>query len=576
MSPRRTRPVDEVYEQEFEQRIMTRLEKRLNQFADQLAYRLNEVMNAMRRRNDEDPGNLFADDAYSDDEPDPPRQNPREDDRRWESGIRVNIPEFDGNTLNPEGFIDWLVTVEDVFELKEVPEKKRVPLIATKLRGGASGSGNATSRFVPNQTKVVSGNTGPVSKGVGAAEAVQKLELKTEDHPKPYKLQWLRRGDEMTVSKRVHFTFSMGKTYKDNVWCDVVSMDACHLLLGRPWEYDRAITHNGRANTYSFLFEGVKITLMPNKPKEIVSKSTGKEVAEDSEIPKTMIPLLKEFSDVFNVKHLVPYYGDSFDDVLAAKSRSIRGIMIDGVWIEDPHKVKREFYQHFSNTFAKPVNQRALLNMEFPNTITLEHQMDLECDVTKEELKKARVVDAGMFKGVRLNSSLNLSHKFYADDAIFVGQCGKARMSYAQSTFSYLGTKVGCSMSRTHAWEEVIDKVSSRLSRWKMKTLSIRGRLTPLKSVLGSMPIFHMSIFKAPLTVLRKLESIRSHFFNGHDQASRKATWIRWDSVLAPKDKRRAWGLEFIRFKSRFNAQMGLDNLLPKFLFMDESYEGYP
>ncbi|GJY46820.1 hypothetical protein Tco_0435883, partial [Tanacetum coccineum] len=73
---------------------------------------------------------------------------------------------------------------------------------------------------------------------------------------------------------------------------------------------------------YSFLFDGVKITLMPNKPKELVNKPTGnliklsqfqdelqmgddvfvligKEVAKDSEIPKAMIPLLKEFSDVF-------------------------------------------------------------------------------------------------------------------------------------------------------------------------------------------------------------------------------------------------------------------------------------
>nr|GFC95265.1 reverse transcriptase domain-containing protein [Tanacetum cinerariifolium] len=52
--------------------------------------------------------------------------------------MRVNILEFDGNTLNPEGFIDCLVTVEEVFEFKEVPEKKRVPLIATKLRSRAS------------------------------------------------------------------------------------------------------------------------------------------------------------------------------------------------------------------------------------------------------------------------------------------------------------------------------------------------------------------------------------------------------------------------------------------------------
>ncbi|GKB54910.1 reverse transcriptase domain-containing protein [Tanacetum coccineum] len=42
------------------------------------------------------------------------------------------------DTLSPEGFIDWLVVVEEVFEFKEVPENKRVLLIATKLRGRAS------------------------------------------------------------------------------------------------------------------------------------------------------------------------------------------------------------------------------------------------------------------------------------------------------------------------------------------------------------------------------------------------------------------------------------------------------
>ncbi|GJZ24638.1 hypothetical protein Tco_0562097 [Tanacetum coccineum] len=83
-----------------------------------------------------------------------------------------------------------------------------------------------------------------------AEEAVQKLGLKTENRPKPYKLQWLKKGGEVTISKRVLVTFSVGTTYKDSVWCDVVPMDAYHLLLGRPWEYDRSTTHDGRANTY--------------------------------------------------------------------------------------------------------------------------------------------------------------------------------------------------------------------------------------------------------------------------------------------------------------------------------------
>nr|GEW74494.1 RNA-directed DNA polymerase, eukaryota [Tanacetum cinerariifolium] len=74
--------------------------------------------------------------------------------------------------------------------------------------------------------------------------------------------------------------------------------------------------------------------------------------------------------------------------------------------------------------------------------------------------------------------------------------------------FVYLGTKVGGTMSRVNEWNDVVDKMKYRLSKWKMKTLSIGGRLTLLKSVLGSIPIFHMSVFRVSLNVLNSLESI--------------------------------------------------------------------
>ncbi|GJR30321.1 RNA-directed DNA polymerase, eukaryota, reverse transcriptase zinc-binding domain protein [Tanacetum coccineum] len=70
-----------------------------------------------------------------------------------------------------------------------------------------------------------------------------------------------------------------------------------------------------------------------------------------------------------------------------------------------------------------------------------------------------------------------------------------------------------------------------------MKTLSTGGRLTLLKSVLGLMPIYHMSIFRVPMSVLRRLESIRSHFFNGHDLNSKKTCWVKWKNVLVSKKK---------------------------------------
>ncbi|XP_076924082.1 uncharacterized protein LOC143586410 [Bidens hawaiensis] len=542
MPPRRQqRPLDEVYERELERRFMARVEQRLDQVIDQLTDRMDDLMNRRRQVSENREGRDFDNPFFGHHDSSSeegyergPRQEPGDGNRCWAAGIRTDIPEFDGTSLDPEGFIDWLVIVEEVFEFREVPENKRVPLIATRLRGrasawwdtflphnfqrlmyqrlqnlkqgsksvddyttefyhliarndiqetdeqlvaqyigglrvqimdsvnpfdpltvaeayqralafekqkrrvggsyspvhagGNSGSGSGGPRVVPSQQRSGPNNTGSTSKGASSSgvkcfkcgetghrqvdckqagkrhlfvesddeeyekapeydeepeyeeevvtgdvvvnlvlrrscytpkvdgddwlkhnifhstctilgkvctfvidwscdnliseEAVCKLALKTESRSKPYKLQWLKKGSEVTVSKRALVYFSVGTTYKDDIWCDVVPMDACHLLLGRPWEYERSVEHNGRSNTYSFMFGGVKLTLVPSKPKELATKSSGnyltisqfeeelkdaemvfvligKEVSEETEIPEAMAPLFDEFVDVF-------------------------------------------------------------------------------------------------------------------------------------------------------------------------------------------------------------------------------------------------------------------------------------
>nr|GEZ45446.1 RNA-directed DNA polymerase, eukaryota [Tanacetum cinerariifolium] len=88
-----------------------------------------------------------------------------------------------------------------------------------------------------------------------------------------------------------------------------------------------------------------------------------------------------------------------------------------------------------------------------------------------------------------------------------------------------------------NSWDEIINKVSSRLSKWKLKTLYIGGRLTLIKSVLSSMPLYHMSIYKVPIGVLNKLEALRRNFFNGADLKEKKLAMIGWNKVLASKTK---------------------------------------
>ena len=51
--------------------------------------------------------------------------------------------------------------------------------------------------------------------------------------------------------------------------CDVVPMQAGHILLGRPWQYDRRVTHDGYRNKYSFVKNGRNITLVPLSPKQV-------------------------------------------------------------------------------------------------------------------------------------------------------------------------------------------------------------------------------------------------------------------------------------------------------------------
>ncbi|KAH0669565.1 hypothetical protein KY289_024058 [Solanum tuberosum] len=67
-----------------------------------------------------------------------------------------------------------------------------------------------------------------------------------------------------------------GKTYSmiiDGGSCanvtNKIPMQACHGLLGRPWQYDRDTTHHGRKNRYSLLHNGKKYTLAPLSPSQV-------------------------------------------------------------------------------------------------------------------------------------------------------------------------------------------------------------------------------------------------------------------------------------------------------------------
>nr|XP_027083526.1 uncharacterized protein LOC113705817 [Coffea arabica] len=91
---------------------------------------------------------------------------------------------------------------------------------------------------------------------------VDHLSLPMLRHPNPYRLQWLNESGDIKVTKQVVVLFRIGK-YEDEVLCDVVPMQVSHILLGRPWQYDKKTTYDGFTNKYSFLYHNKKMTLVP-------------------------------------------------------------------------------------------------------------------------------------------------------------------------------------------------------------------------------------------------------------------------------------------------------------------------
>jgi hypothetical protein len=115
-----------------------------------------------------------------------------------------------------------------------------------------------------------------------SALLVDKLGLPTRRHPHPYHMQWLNNSGPVKVSSMVRLSFSVGD-YHGEVDCDIVPMQACHLLLGRTWQFDVDSVHFGRSNKYTFIHNDKKVVLVPLSPEEIHTSDMARKKREESD-----------------------------------------------------------------------------------------------------------------------------------------------------------------------------------------------------------------------------------------------------------------------------------------------------
>ncbi|XP_058770098.1 uncharacterized protein LOC131643795 [Vicia villosa] len=192
-----------------------------------------------------------------------------------------------------------------------------------------------------------------------------------------------------------------------------------------------------------------------------------------------------------------------------------------------------------------------------------------------------KAAEIGKFEGYRVNNDLSVRILQFADDTVIVGSgCwqnlwtvktifrgfelisgmkvnfSKSKIygmnlqeSFMESAsqfltccrddlpFKFLGIMVGSNPRRCASWSGVVSSLKKKLSVWKVRLLSIGGRVTLLNSVLSSIPIYTMSFFKAPVKIIKDIITIQSRFLWGGNIEKKSIAWVSWYNICKPKEE---------------------------------------
>ncbi|GLT88308.1 hypothetical protein SLE2022_063410 [Rubroshorea leprosula] len=189
-------------------------------------------------------------------------------------------------------------------------------------------------------------------------------------------------------------------------------------------------------------------------------------------------------------------------------------------------------------------------------------------------------VDKALFEGVQIGrGDLRISHLQFADDTLLLGKATEEniwttkcimrafelvsglKINYGKSSLiginvddlwekemtcllncksgslpcKYLGIPLGADPRKIATWKPLIDTFKRKLSSWRGRFLSFGGRITLINAVLTSLPVFIMSFYLLPKSVIGELDKIRRKFLWGGVGERKKVAWVAWEHVCKHK-----------------------------------------
>ncbi|CAN1137061.1 Putative ribonuclease H protein At1g65750 [Linum perenne] len=101
----------------------------------------------------------------------------------------------------------------------------------------------------------------------------------------------------------------------------------------------------------------------------------------------------------------------------------------------------------------------------------------------------------------------------------------------------YLGVPILHDRTSTQTYQDIIDKISKKLTGWKVKSLSLAGRVTLAQSVLAAIPAYVMQTAVIPATTCDAIDRLIRNFVWGSSDETRKVHLVSWEQICKPNDE---------------------------------------